>query len=240
MDSVIQGVEPAVLRRMTFATFFVPKDVPHYWNIVANFANQACSGKSVVTPESARMAMENLQVLSMKAFSSDEHLAKEIIASEYCVTKQTLGVPLVPKQCVCRLCGGKLLVHSDRPSRMTLYTESLGTVPATHFHKYCNNHRRGCKFIQFYGYHKSGDGGAHYSEDWMELPYFLSSQETGFEMALLKQFDVELLIGQLSYKQKASIYNACKGYDTMKKECSTTVKEKKDRQPPVHGLVVIS
>jgi len=42
-------------------------------------------------------------------------------------------------------------------------------------------------------------------------------------MAMLKHFDVELLIGQLSYKQKADIY-VSHGYDTTK--CSTLEKKK--------------
>ncbi len=120
---------------------------------------------------------------------------------------------------------------------MTLYTETLGTVPATHFHKFCHNHRKGCKVVQFYGYYKSGSGHMHYNDNWMKLAYFLSSQETGFEMSMLRKFDVELLIGQISYKQKADIYNVSKGYDTTKKQCSTIVKDKEPRRPPVHGYM---
>lgn len=54
-------------------------------------------------------------------------------------------------------------------------------------------------------------------------------------MSMLKKFDIELLIGQISYKQKADIYNVSKGYDTTKKQCSTIVKEKEPRTQPVHG-----
>ena len=143
----------------------------------------------------------------------------------------------MPKPTKCDLCGGKLLLRGDRPCRMTLYTESLGTVPATHFHKYCNNYCKGCAFVQFYGYYKTGTGTLCYSVDWMSHPYFLSSQETGFKIAMLKVFDTELLIGQISYKQKADIYNASKGYDTTKKTCSAIEKNKEACQPPVHGYV---
>ena len=37
---------------------------------------------------------------------------------------------------------------------------------------------------------------------------------------MLKEFDAELLIGQISYKQKAEIYNVFRGYDLTKKKCS--------------------
>ena len=47
---------------------------------------------------------------------------------------------------------------------------------------------------------------------------------------------VELLIGQLSYKQKADIY-VSHGYDTAKKKFSTVEKEKEARKQPPHGYV---
>ena len=53
-------------------------------------------------------------------------------------------------------------------------------------------------------------------------------------MAMLKQFDVELLSGQMSYKQKADI---TKGYDTTKKVCSTVEKDKEVHKQPIHGYV---
>lgn len=72
---------------------------------------------------------------------------------------------------------------------------------------------------QFYGYSKEGDDcGILYDVDWEMHTYFLSSQETGFEVSMLTKFDTELLIGQVSYKQKAEIYNICNGYDAVRKE----------------------
>ena len=37
---------------------------------------------------------------------------------------------------------------------------------------------------------------------------------------MLRKFDAELLIGNVSYKQKAEIYNVFNGYDLAKKERS--------------------
>ena len=87
---------PTVNRRMAFATNYLPSDIPCYWDIVAGFANQVASGKSTVTPESAKVAMENMQVLYKDAFTSDADLTHQLIAMEYSVTKQPLGVLLVP------------------------------------------------------------------------------------------------------------------------------------------------
>ncbi len=181
--------------------------------------------------------MENLQVLSVEAFCHDEDLTRELIAMEYGPSKQPLGVPLIPSQTKCLSCGGKLLLRSDRSSSLSLYTETLGTLPATHYHKYCHNYRKGCNVVQFYGYHKEGD--RLYYDNWMSLPYFLSSQETGFELKMLRQFDVELLIGQISYQQKADIYNVSKEHDTTKKYSAATKKVNPPRSQPAQGYVNI-
>lgn len=233
--------DAATHRRMLFATSYLPSDIPHYWDIVAKFANQARATRSMVTPDLAKLTMENTKILNSDAFVSDEELTIELINLDYGLTKETLGIPLLPSEIKCRACGGKLLLRNDRPSRITLYTETLGAVPATHFHKYCQNYRKGCKYVQYYGYHRSGNGTTiQYNENWISLPYFLSSQETGFEMTMLQKYDVELLIGKMSYKQKTDIYNVAKGYDTTKKVCSTVETENKlHRTPTVHGYVCI-
>ena len=111
--------------------------------------------------------------------------------------KLPLSIPLLSNKCQCANCGGKLLLRTNRPSRITLYTDSLGTVPATHFHKYCKNTHT-CKAVQFYGYYKLGNGNIVYDADWMMLPYFISLQETGFEMSMLRQFDAELLMSNIT------------------------------------------
>ena len=54
-----------------------------------------------------------------------------------------LGIILVPPRTNCKLCGGKLLVRNDRGSHIMVYTESFGTVVGTHYHKFCQNFRKG-------------------------------------------------------------------------------------------------
>ena len=225
-----------ITRRLVFAASFLPNDIPQFWDIVAKFGNLA-SGKQEITAESARIMVENIQACKPNIFISDSELINQIVQIEYSVTKKQLGIPLVPDEKTCLICGGSLLMRSDRPSYLTLYTESMGTLCATQFHKYCQNYRKGCKFTQYYGYHNLGNRNIQYNDTWMSLPYFVSSQETGFEMSMLKKFDLELLIGQLSYKQKADIYNVYEGYDTTKKKCSTTKAERPLHNIPVHRCV---
>ena len=140
------GRNVSVLRRMLFATSFLPSEIPKYLDIIAAFASE---GDTIAVPEIGKVTMENAQLLTPKAFSVDLELTKELITMQCGPANQALGVPLVPEQIICKNCGGKLLIHSDQPSQLTLYTESLGTVPASHFHKYCRNYHKGCNFVQF-------------------------------------------------------------------------------------------
>lgn len=227
--------DPVVLRRLLFATSFLSPDLPHYWDVIARFASQTNSVDEVISPQAAKIAMENQQVLGKQAFITDAILTEQLISIEYEVTKQPLGIPLVPNETRCLNCGGKLSLRGDRPSQISLYTQILGTVPATHFHKHCRNSHKGCKYVQYYGYHKLQGGKLTYNSSWMTLPYFISSQETGFELAMLKNFDVELLVGQVSYQQKADIYNIINGYDMTKKTSSSAEDRERDHIPPVHG-----
>lgn len=56
-----------------------------------------------------------------------------------------------------------------------------------------------------------------YDEDWFELPYFVASSKTGLSMSFLRRYDTELLISQVSYKEKSEIYNVYHDYDRTKK-----------------------
>ena len=112
-----------------------------------------------------------------------------------------------------------MLVRNERPSHLTIYTETYGTVVSSHYHKYCQKFRKGCTFKQFYGYYSEGNQSVYfYDTQWAYHTYFVSSSETAFELAVLKRFDVELLIGQMSYNQKAEIYNYCNGYPVVEQK----------------------
>ena len=58
-------------------------------------------------------------------------------------------------------------------------------------------------------------------DDWGKLPYFVSTSKTGFSMVFLERFDAELLLGQVSYKQKSDIYNFYNKYEKTQKRCQT-------------------
>lgn len=118
------------------------------------------------------------------------------------------------------------MIRSDRPSHITVYTETSGTTIGTHFHKYCQNFRKGCSFRQYYGYSSEGSQSVtFYDSNWAAHEYFVSSSETAFELGMLKRFDAELLLGRISNSQKAEIYNYSHGYPVLPKKCSTLKKD---------------
>ena len=141
VGSVIKDV--SVLRIMLFAASNLPQDVPHYWEIVASFS---CVNSSIsLSADRVKLLMENLQLLSRQAFATDAELTAELLKTHRVCPKsksEILGVALISDKQTCCKCGGRLLIRQDRPSRVILYTESMGTVPASHYHKYCQNHRR--------------------------------------------------------------------------------------------------
>lgn len=129
-----------------------------------------------------------------------------------------VGVILISDKSSCSGCGLTLAIRSDRPSHVTVYSETLGTVTGIHYHKMCKS--CSCKIVQYYGYvTDSSKPGLKYDSNWADLPYFVSSQETVFESLFLKM-DADILIGQVSYCQKANIYNYFHGYYKNKKQHS--------------------
>lgn len=107
-------VDITAQRRMIFAASFLPQDIPNYWDIVAEFANQSNPGESRITKESAKVVVENLQVLKPKVFSADLSLKNELINMKYGITGQPIGIPLVSSKKSCLSCDGKLLLRNDR------------------------------------------------------------------------------------------------------------------------------
>ena len=198
--------DASVLRKILFAAVFLSPCLPEFWSLVVQFATDGKS-ESSITPEQAKALAENIQMLNSSAFATDETLFKQILLLEL-PSARPLGIPLVSDNSTCILCGRNLLLRKDRPVPVVLYDDSRGTLPASHFHKYCS--RRICPFIQYYGYYTKGGQqtcAVVYNDNWNSLPYFVSSKETAFSMDLLKRLDAEIVIGQLSYKQRADIYN---------------------------------
>ena len=77
-SSLVKDV--SVLRRMLFASTFLPCDMPHYWEVVASFSNQGSYEN--VSSSQVKLLMENLEILNQQAFSSDLILTRELLSTE--------------------------------------------------------------------------------------------------------------------------------------------------------------
>lgn len=202
----------SMLRRLTYAHAHIPDNIPHYWQLVTNFVEKNTGDQ--VNTDTVKVTCENLQMLDPDAFCTETDLFSQLSSLQLPSGIQ-LGVPLISRKTTCQICNKKLLIRADRPSTVTIYTDTKGTLCGSHFRKYCSGYRTRCTFTQHYGYHSSGvsSDAVQYDDDWESNQYFLSSQQTAFELQMLQRYDHELLLGQLSYKQKADIYNSFNGYN---------------------------
>ena len=147
--------DPSVLRRLLFAAVNVPKSTPGYAKIILDFAFGTLKRPNPVNTL-LLMLMENLEFLSKHAFDTDKELLAELCVHDG-FREHPLGVVLVPRNDTCKSCQAELKLRGDRPSFLTLYTDDMGTIPATLFRKFCSNSHKGCTFTQHYGFHTFND-----------------------------------------------------------------------------------
>ena len=128
------------------------------------------------------------------------------------------------------MCGNQLLLKArDSIRKIVVYDDVHGTYIGYHYIKFCKNST--CKFRQYYGKHTTDGVELYYDQDWMDNDFFLSTQQTAFSMRLLRNFDSKLLIGQISYNQKANIYNTSHGYNG--RPMKTRSAKKGDSEPEI-------
>ena len=190
----------SVLRKLLFAIAQLPKDLPNLWEIATEFATKN-KGKCSINTETVKVLIENLQVFDSLAFESDQKLFHDLLEAPL---QKPLGLVLMSSHDKCALCESQLRLRKDRPASVVVYDDNMGTIPGSHYHKVCTN--RSCSYVQYYGYYTCGST-VHFNADWESLPYFVSSRETVFSITALKRFNSGILLGQLSFKQCADIYN---------------------------------
>ena len=203
--------DPSVLRKAEFAARFYPRSMPRFWDQVATFSLRNREHRNSLSPDQARHLVENIEVIDEEALASDVNLTKEIVEMARPGTDTPLGIVLISNKESCRKCGSKLYLRQDRPSTITVYDDTMGTLPGTHYSRYCR--KAGCSLQQHYGFFTTGNStDMQFDDDWLTLPYFMSTRETVFKLEFLCRLDIEVLIGQVSFKQRADIYNAIHGY----------------------------
>ena len=165
MLSTLRVNNPSTLRRILFASSTLSPEVPKRWEIVANFASRGNEG--ITLSPQVKIIADNSIFMDDQAHTSDESLLQELVHMPF-GERECLGVVLVSQLSTCVKCGGNLLLCSDQPSNLFLYTESHGTLPAVQYTKYCS--RKKCSLVQHYGYHTCGAmGHLYYNKEWASL-----------------------------------------------------------------------
>ena len=106
-----------LVRRIVFASVYLPKDTPDYWSKITAFATNNCEGSQDILPSTVKTMIENLQLLNDKAFCTDVEMMAEIHAFSPTGISHPLGIVLVSSHTECHKCGGRLLVRGDRASQ---------------------------------------------------------------------------------------------------------------------------
>ena len=94
------------------------------------------------------------------------------------------------------------MLRKDRLSPVVIYDDNMSTIPGSRFHKYYTN--QACGLTQYYWLLYSQ---VIFDLEWESLSYSVSSHESVFSMDVLRCFNAEIVLGQLSFKQCADIYN---------------------------------
>lgn len=192
----------SVLRRLLFAISQLPHDLPDLWKVALEFATRGMDDK-IENSTTIQLILKNLQKMDPTAFQDDKTLFFELIATP---SSKALGVVLMPRMTNCLICGNTLQLRKDRTASVVIYDDSIGTIAGSHYHKACKN--RTCGYTQYYGYYTlKGSTQVYANRDWECLPYFVSSRETVFSKLTMQRFETEILLGQLSFKQCAEIFN---------------------------------
>ena len=179
--------DPAVVHRICFAARSLPVGCPNYWNLVCTFTVKDKKVHSI-SPEEARVFVENLKVLSGDVFTSDLTMMSDLIKLLKNTHKnvERIGVILISSRENCANCRGRLSTRPDRVASAVIYDHAHGTIPALHYTKYCR--KPGCYYNQHYGYHTVDDSSfISYDSDCLELLYFMASRETAFSLAYIRQ-----------------------------------------------------
>ena len=181
--------------------------------------------------------VENLHVLTAGDFTTDLNLINHLINMEYEITRQPLGIPLASSQNLvwfvmenfCYI----MIIHSCNP----LYRIFKYSFCNSHFANIVKITKKVVNWFSIMGITQRKVGkhtttvigrhsliSYHHNKQDLKCPYRIS-------------MILSSLLGQMSYNQKAKIYNIEKGYDTTKEDCSTIEKDKVPRKPPVHRYV---
>ena len=115
MNQIAALQDLSVVHRICFAARSLPIGTPNYWKIISSFC---VIGKNDyhVSPEEAKIFIENLQFLNPSVFDCDEELTKSLIKMPKTDPSkpERIGVVLLSPKENCLHCNSELYVRPDR------------------------------------------------------------------------------------------------------------------------------
>ena len=66
----------SVIRRLTFASSFYLRSMPNYWEHVTSFGALKKESRCQLSPATTKLLIENMTMLDVDAFASDEALGR--------------------------------------------------------------------------------------------------------------------------------------------------------------------
>ncbi len=120
---------------------------------------------------------------------------------------------LVSKRDSCRRCN-RILVVDGKPHVVVIYHIFLGSYLGCRITKCC----RKCKIYEHYGFWLE-NGERYFDEEFEKMDFMISSEETVFDMMLMRENASLLVMGTLPFRTFAASYNQWFGYgSTMRNE----------------------
>ena len=134
--------------------------------------------------------------------------------------RQPMATLLLTTKDVCKNCN-KQLSLDPKPHPVIIYSLHRGTYLGSRLTKIC----RKCKLHQYYGY-CTKDGEKFCDQDILSIDFLLSTEDTAFDVQLLKECSNMLVIGAMPFSTYASSYNRRFGYNktNANEELAPTVK----------------
>lgn len=120
-----------------------------------------------------------------------------------------MGTVVMSEREFCRLCG-KVLAVEPASHVVVVYHEQRGSYLGSRITKCC----RTCKVHEHYGYWTL-NGKRQFNEDVLEGHFLLSSEDTAFDLSLLRQCANFLIVGAVPFATFAMAFNRKFGFSSL-------------------------
>ena len=123
---------------------------------------------------------------------------------------QPIATVLVSSKEKCRGCNRKLNIN-DKLHPVVIYSLNRGTHLCCRMVKMCHK----CKIYEHYGYWSVNGGEKHFEKKSLDMEFLLSSEDTAFEMDLVRECSNLLIVGAVPFSTYATSYNRRFGYQKL-------------------------